>query len=177
MFWQGVGGPVAGRNGGGCTGCAARARGPASRRFGQAGGNRITAIDTSVLLLIQKRQAGWADWKRTLNAASREGPLVVCPVVFAEFSPGYSSWNDALHDLDLLQITYETISPEAAWLAGHVFLQYRKEGGPRCTLIPDFLIAAHASVQADRLAALDRGYVRRYFPALRLLVPSLDSEL
>jgi hypothetical protein len=52
MFWQGAGGPVAGRNGGGCTGCAARARGSASRRFGQAGANRIRAIDTSVRLLF-----------------------------------------------------------------------------------------------------------------------------
>ncbi len=135
----------------------------------------ITAIDTSVLLLIQKRQAGWMEWKRTLGEAAREGPLVVCPVVFAEFSPGYAGWEDALHDLDLLQMTYEPISPDAAWLAGQVFLQYRKEAGPRCTLIPDFLIAAHASVQADRLAAIDRGYLRRYFPKLRLLYPTIEG--
>jgi len=31
-------------------------------------------------------------------------------------------------------------------------------------LIPDFLIAAHAQVDCDRLAAADRGYLRRYLP-------------
>jgi len=132
----------------------------------------ITAIDTSVLLLLQKRQAGWAEWKQTLHQASREGPLVVCPVVFAEFSAGYASWSEALNDLALLQISYEPIAPDAAWLAGQIFLQYRKEGGPRLSLIPDFLIAAHASLQANRLAALDRGYLRRYFSELDLLIPA-----
>lgn len=132
----------------------------------------ITAIDTSILLLIQKRQDGWTDWKSALEDASRDGVLVLCPVVFAEYSPGYVSWEDAYEDISRLRIHYDPITPDAAWLAGRLFLQYRKEGGPRRTMIPDFMIAAHASVQADRLAALDRGYVRRYFPSLPLLAIS-----
>ncbi len=59
-----------------------------------------------------------------------------------------------------------------AHLAGQIFLRYRRSGGPRLNLIPDLLIAAHASVQVDRLAALDRGYLRTYFPSLAILSPS-----
>jgi hypothetical protein len=44
-------------------------------------------------------------------------------------------------------------------------------GGARVHLIPDFLIAAHASTQANRLAAIDRGYLRRYFEDLELIAP------
>ena len=62
--------------------------------------------------------------------------------------------------------------PATAYPAGQTFLRYRRGGGPRQHLIPDFLIAAHASVQADRLAAIDRGYLRTYFPELALLSPS-----
>ena len=38
--------------------------------------------------------------------------------------------------------------------------------------MPDFLIGAHAAKQADRIAVIDRGYLRRYFPRLRVLRPA-----
>jgi len=79
--------------------------------------------------------------------------------------------DSALKDLDRLHINYDPIIPAAAYLAGQIFLRYRREGGPRLHLIPDFLIAAHASIQADRIAAVDRGYLRTYFPDLVLLEP------
>lgn len=131
-----------------------------------------TALDTSVLILIQKKQAGWEPWRDLVTRAATEGPLLLCPVVFAEYSIGFPSPEIALRDLESVQIQYDPIVAAAAYLAGQTFLQYRREGGPRHHLIPDFLIAAHASVQADRLAAIDRGYLRRYFPALSIHKPT-----
>ena len=68
-----------------------------------------------------------------------------------------------------LGIAYSPLTLSAALLAGRLFRQYRDSGGPRERILPDFLIGAHASEQADRLASLDRGYYRRYFPKLKLL--------
>ncbi len=132
-----------------------------------------TAVDSSVLLCILRRQAGWEQWRDTLNRAAEEGVLVLCPVVFAECSMGFANVHEARAQLDSLCIVYDAFTTECAYLAGQMFLRYRREGGPRQHLIPDFLIAAHASVQADRLAAIDRGYLRAYFPALVLLTPSV----
>ena len=81
----------------------------------------------------------------------------------------YPSSDSALADLDRLNLVYDVISPDSAYLAGQIFLRYRREGGPRLHLLPDFLIAAHATMQAERLAEIDRGYLRRYFPDLELL--------
>lgn len=130
-----------------------------------------TALDSSVLLLLSRKQPGWEDWRERLHTAAIEGPLLICPIAFAEFSIAYPSAEAALADLDLLHIIYDPIPPAAAHLAGQIFLRYRRNGGPRQNLIPDFLIAAHASIQADRLAAIDRGYLRSYFPSLPLLRP------
>lgn len=61
----------------------------------------------------------------------------------------------------LWAIIKKAISCEAAFLAGETFKAYRKAGGPHQHLVPDFLIAAHAQIRADRLAATDRGYLRK----------------
>jgi predicted nucleic acid-binding protein len=128
-----------------------------------------TAVDSSVLLCILRRQPGWQHWRASLSRATEEGVLLVCPVVFAECSIGFTTAEQARSKFDSLGVVYDAISPESAYLAGQIFLRYRHEGGPRQYLIPDFLVAAHASLQADRLAALDRGYLRTYFPTLPLL--------
>lgn len=128
-----------------------------------------TAIDSSVLWCIRKREPGHEKWQRLLENAAAEGQLCICPVTFAEISPGSTNAETLLSDIAMLAIAYEEISPEAAYLAGNIFLRYRREGGPRLQMVPDFLIAAHAEVQCTHLATLDRGYLRHYFPKLKLL--------
>ena len=131
-----------------------------------------TALDSSVLILLSQKQPGWEAWRKLLELASTEGQLIISPIAFAEYSISYPTATSAQNDLERLRVTYDPIAPAAAYLAGQIFLRYRRKGGPRQHLIPDFLIAAHASVQADRLAALDRGYLRTYFPSLAILAPS-----
>ena len=130
-----------------------------------------TAVDSSVLWCLINREPPAAEWKPALRRAVEEGELLICPIVFAEIAPAYPDLDEAVRDLGRLQMRYDEIFPESAFAAGAVFKAYRAEGGPRESMIPDFLIASHAQMQADRLAAVDRGYLRRYFPSLKLLTP------
>lgn len=129
----------------------------------------ITAIDSSVLWTIFNDEPEAEAWSRTVIQASREGELVLCEVVLAEISPVFDSAQLTLETLQRLGIRFDAINAHTAFEAGQIFKKYRQEGGPRRHLIPDFLIGAHALHQCNRLAAVDRGYLRRYFPRLTLL--------
>jgi len=49
-----------------------------------------TAIDSSVLLQILKREEDWERWRDAISSAATGGPLLICPVVFAECSMGFA---------------------------------------------------------------------------------------
>ena len=132
----------------------------------------VTSVDSSVLMAIGKGESDGPDWLRLLEAQRRAGRLIVCEVVVAETAALFAHPSDIVNFLKNLGIEYAPISPEAAIEAGAIFKSYRAAGGPRQYLIPDFLIGAHALHQSDRLAAADRGYLRRYFPRLKVIAPS-----
>lgn len=129
------------------------------------------ALDSSVLHAIFNNEKGADAWLDALVLARKEGQLIVCDVVYAELAPAFETEVALKAILARIGATYDPVQAEAAWLAGVTFKAYRRAGGARKHLIPDFLVAAHAYVQADRLAAQDRGYFRTYFPDLRLLQP------
>lgn len=104
--------------------------------------------------------------------ARAEGALVICDVVAAEFYAVVMEDREFDRVLSDLGISHPPASAEAARLAGRIFRHCQDGGGPRAHLIPDFLIAAHAAADCDRLASTDRGYLRRYFPELPLLSPA-----
>ena len=57
------------------------------------------------------------------------------------------------------------------FLAGKAFRAYRARGGTRTSLLPDFLIGAHAAAAGLPSLARDVARYRTYFPAVTLIAP------
>lgn len=132
----------------------------------------MTIVDTNVLLDLVTDDPVWAEWSLArMEAASLAGPLTINAVIFAELAVRY----DRIEALDMFLeeagIAMAPIPKPALFLAGKVFLQYRKAGGARTGVLPDFFIGAHAAVDRLPLLTRDAGRYRTYFPTLQLIAP------
>ena len=131
-----------------------------------------TLIDSNVLLDVLTDDPTWRGWSgEALAAAIEAGPVIINPIVYAEVSVRFTTVEaieDALPHQDYRR---EPLPWAAAFLAGKVFLEYRRNRGTRSSTLPDFFIGAHAAVSELPLLTRDVGRYRTYFPSLKLITP------
>jgi uncharacterized membrane protein YphA (DoxX/SURF4 family) len=65
----------------------------------------------------------------------------------------------------------EEIPLAASFLAGHAHIEYRRAGGNRHAILPDFLIGAHAAVTGRPLLTRDPARVASYIPGTTIISP------
>ena len=117
-------------------------------------------VDTNVLVDVLQDDPQWANWSiGQLRAQASIHQLTINPIIYAEISLSFST-------LELREI-----SRPALFLAAKAFVQYRRRGGRKLQVLPDFFIGAHAAVEGWPLLTRDASRFRTYFPTLDVIAP------
>lgn len=131
-----------------------------------------TLIDSNVWIDLFDEESEWRMWSDAMvTDALRRGSLIINPLIYAEVSAGYDSYEEVAALFSESYVTKEPLPWEAAFLAGRAFWLYRQRGGTRTSPLPDFYIGAHAAVAGHTLLTRDARRYRHYFPKLRIVAP------
>ena len=153
----------------------------------------ISAVDTNVLLdFLTPRAVHGPESEDALSRALDKGALVISEPVYVELAAGISEQHQLDRFLADMNVTLEPSTSETLHKAGKAWGEYlsRRPTDLVCSqcgtgqrvrcehcaaniqtrqhVAADFIIGAHALVQADGLLTRDRGYYATYFPELDL---------
>lgn len=129
-------------------------------------------VDTNVLVDVLENDPDWSTWSlQQLRAQSRVHRLVINPVIYAELSLAFTSFEALDQAVEGLQLALEETPRSALFLAGKAFVRYRREGGAKTNVLADFFIGAHAAVSGYPLLTRDPRRYRTYFPGVTLIAP------
>lgn len=132
----------------------------------------MTLVDTNVLLDLVTNDPIWADWSvAQLESASLAGPLLINDVIYAELAVRYERIEELDSFIEEAGLELASLPRAALFLAGKVFRQYRRAGGLRTGVLPDFFIGSQAAVQKLPLLTRDIGRYRTYFPTIEMIAP------
>jgi predicted nucleic acid-binding protein len=129
-------------------------------------------VDTNVLVDVLQNDPQWADWSiGQLRAQAQLHELAINPVIYAELSLSFSTFEALDRVVATMELALREVPRPALFLAGKAYLQYRRRGGGKAQVLPDFFIGAHAAVEGWSLLTRDASRFRTYFPSLEVIAP------
>jgi predicted nucleic acid-binding protein len=133
----------------------------------------VILVDTNVLIDVISHDPTWFAWSRDkLDAQSSSGPLLINDIIYAELSARFASEALLREAIAAMNLAFERLPQQALFPAGQAFRRYRAAGGPRTSLIADFLIGAHAAAAHIPILTRDARRYRTYFPDVELIAPA-----
>jgi predicted nucleic acid-binding protein len=131
-----------------------------------------TFIDTNVIIYLLDSTSGFHDWAKAAVAKRRtEGPLIISDIVYSEVSVTLASPEDTDKAFASLAVERLRFSTSALFRAGKAFAEYRRRGGLKPRMLPDFLIGAQAETEGAPLMTVNSRDFSSFFPGVVLMQP------
>jgi predicted nucleic acid-binding protein len=134
----------------------------------------IILLDSNILLDIFTKDPIWFDaTSNLLEQLSTNHQFAINPIIYSEISIGFKdieSLEKIIPPNDFLRLD---LPWESSFLAGKCYIKYKKNKGLKSSLLPDFLIGAHAAVSKLGLMTRDISRYKTYFPTVELFIPKL----
>jgi predicted nucleic acid-binding protein len=129
-------------------------------------------VDSNIIFDMWDHDPIWEPWSRSqfLRLSLLE-ETAINPIIFGELASRFGNRANLDQALESLRLILIGIPREAAFLAGKAFVEYRKRGGMKTGVLPDFFIGAHAAVMSATLLTRDVMRYKTYFPSVRLIAP------
>jgi predicted nucleic acid-binding protein len=132
----------------------------------------IYLVDTCIITDLAEPNSRWFEWSAdTLGRLDDENRFVINPIIYSECSIVYESIEELEDAILGLDFDIKEMPREALFLAGRAFLRYRRKGGSKSNVLPDFFIGAHAAVEGYGLITRDQARFSSYFPTVSVLSP------
>ena len=132
----------------------------------------MVLVDTNVLLDVLENDAVWGSWSQEqLDIVSATDSLAINSAIYSELSIAFARIEELEAVIEEASLIVELIPREALFLAGKVFLRYRRAQGTKKNVLPDFVIGAHAAVMQWPILTRDAGRYQSYFPTVALITP------
>lgn len=129
-------------------------------------------VDTNILVDVLENDPEWAEWSiGQLQAQSRVHRLVINPIIYAELSLAFTTFELLDEAVEGMALEMVEIPRPALFLAGKAFLQYRRKGGAKGNVLGDFFVGAHAAVSGLPLLTRDSRSYKTYFPSVTVVSP------
>jgi predicted nucleic acid-binding protein len=131
---------------------------------------RGVIVDTNIII-------GFIDGTATdeanqqFTALQARNQIHVNEIIFAELSGRFPSANDLESLLRDMELKIIRMTLTACHRAGQAFNKYRRAGGERTSILPDFLIGAHAAENGWPILTRDRKGFASYFPEVKMIDP------
>jgi predicted nucleic acid-binding protein len=126
-------------------------------------------VDANVVIDLLTGNPDWYAWSAA--AVQSDPEIVINDVIFSEISTTYETLPAFRAALAQLKLSRAPIPDEALFCAGKAYLAYRRAGGTRTNVLPDFFIGAHAATMGWPLITRDTRNYQTYFPDVTLITP------